>query len=249
MLKGDKVYIIRNMRMARLTKSFGSIILVLCICLMLISGCSNTNQVNGNGAIKVTDSGISSSTGNDGDPTSNAGISSDWDYIQFSPDPNSEPVVVGNYTIVDSVAGSSVVITEYNGLGGDVAIPSKINGKPVVAIGDIVFSLQTNITSVSIPDSVKTIGYAAFDGCTGLTSITIPASVTDFLGNLTFDGCNNLKAVYFEGDAPRVWGNNQFMGASPDLVIYHHKDAKGFETYGADGKMLGTWQGIPLSVY
>ena len=44
------------------------------------------------------------------------------------------------------------------------------------------------ITSVTIPDSVTSIGQSAFGGCSGLTSVTIPNSVTS-IGNVAFCNC------------------------------------------------------------
>ena len=51
------------------------------------------------------------------------------------------------------------------------------------------------MTSVTIPNSVTSIGYAAFENCTGLTSITIPNSVTN-IGNRAFSICSGLKDFY-----------------------------------------------------
>ncbi|MBP5723852.1 MAG: leucine-rich repeat domain-containing protein, partial [Bacteroidales bacterium] len=45
-----------------------------------------------------------------------------------------------------------------------------------------------NLTSVTIPNSVTSIGQMAFRGCTSLTSITIPNNVT-FIGDGAFGGC------------------------------------------------------------
>ena len=61
----------------------------------------------------------------------------------------------------------------------------------VTTIGDSAFSGCTGLTSIAIPDSVTSIGYQAFSYCKGLTSITIPDSVTS-IGYYAFDGCTNL---------------------------------------------------------
>jgi hypothetical protein len=54
-----------------------------------------------------------------------------------------------------------------------------------------VFDGCTSLTSVTIPDSVTSIGYRAFCHCTSLTSVTIPDSVTS-IGDWAFDGCENV---------------------------------------------------------
>jgi hypothetical protein len=53
----------------------------------------------------------------------------------------------------------------------------------------------------SIPNSVTSIGTAAFQGCTSLTSVTIPDSVTN-IGQLAFSSCSSLASVFFMGNAP-----------------------------------------------
>ena len=51
------------------------------------------------------------------------------------------------------------------------------------------------MTSVTIPNSVTSIGDEAFYFCDGLTSITIPNSVTS-IGNEAFAYCENIENVY-----------------------------------------------------
>ena len=50
------------------------------------------------------------------------------------------------------------------------------------------------LTSITIPNSVTSIGGFAFDGCSGLTSITIPNSVTS-IDSYTFQGCSGLTSI------------------------------------------------------
>ena len=52
----------------------------------------------------------------------------------------------------------------------------------------------TDLISVSIPESVTSIGNYAFDGCYGLTSVTIPESVTS-IGDQAFSYCRGLTVV------------------------------------------------------
>src|ERR1035441_1088797 len=70
----------------------------------------------------------------------------------------------------------TITITGYYGSGGAVVIPGTILvggiNLPVTCIGDYAFEYHTNLTNVTVPDTVITIGDAAFEGCTGLTSVT-----------------------------------------------------------------------------
>ena len=66
----------------------------------------------------------------------------------------------------------AITIIGYNCSGGAVNIPSTINGLPVTGIG-AAFENNNNVTSVTIPDSVISIGNHAFDSCYTLTSATI----------------------------------------------------------------------------
>ena len=51
-----------------------------------------------------------------------------------------------------------------------------------------------NLTSVTIPNSVTSIGDSAFIACSYLTSINIPNNVTS-IGNNCFQFCNNLTSI------------------------------------------------------
>ena len=64
----------------------------------------------------------------------------------------------------------------------------------VTSIGDDAFSDCTGLTSITIPNSVTSIGNRAFAGCSGLTSVTIPNSVTS-IGGDAFYWCSGLTSV------------------------------------------------------
>ena len=87
----------------------------------------------------------------------------------------------------------TVTITGYNGSNSAVVIPDTIDGLPVKAIFERAFEGNA-MTSVTVPNSVTSIGWWAFEYCTNLTSVTVPDSVTS-VGWLAFGNCTNLKTV------------------------------------------------------
>jgi hypothetical protein len=85
----------------------------------------------------------------------------------------------------------TITITGHTGtLVGALTIPSTINGLPVTSIGSGAFQ-GTGLTSVTIPNSVISIGTSAFFYCTSLASVTIPNSVTT-IGDSAFCNCDRL---------------------------------------------------------
>jgi hypothetical protein len=80
-----------------------------------------------------------------------------------------------------------VMITKYVGAQTCVEIPAALNGKRVIGLDDSAFA-GTSVTSVHIPETVRTIGWFAFYECATLQKVTIPASV-ESIGYAAFDGC------------------------------------------------------------
>ena len=64
----------------------------------------------------------------------------------------------------------------------------------VTSIGDYAFGGCEFLQSITIPDSVTSIGDRAFMRCSSLRSVTIPDSVTS-IGNDAFACCNSLHSV------------------------------------------------------
>ena len=125
--------------------------------------------------------------------------------------------VSGNVVIPDTVAynGTTYNVTElrpildsssYSYYGSfescsgliSVTIPNS-----VTTIGTFAFAYCSGLTSVTIPNSVTTIGDYAFLNCRGLTSVTIPNSVTT-IGNNAF---GFVKNIIYNGTATgSPWG-------------------------------------------
>lgn len=79
-------------------------------------------------------------------------------------------------------------------VSGKVVIPEAIEGYEVKWISSYAFSSCKNITEITMPDSVTSIGGSAFEGCASLAEITIPDSVTE-IGSSAFSGCTSLSKV------------------------------------------------------
>src|SRR5436309_1667453 len=92
-------------------------------------------------------------------------------------------------------ADNSITITKYTGPGGAVIIPSMTNGLQVTGIGDWAFSYfyVSGITSVTIPDSVTSIGSHAFYYA-DVTGVAIGTNVTS-IGDLAFAYCSSLTNI------------------------------------------------------
>ena len=132
---------------------------------------------------------------------------------------------------------STARIVDYNGTSTDLVIPSTLGGSKVVCIGSSAFKNNTNLTSVTIPDTVTTIENRAFSGCSnikkltlgknvseigmhafqrniGLTTLTIPDSVT-FIDTGAFGGCSKLREISIGKSVSRMGG--AVFASSPQL--------------------------------
>lgn len=111
------------------------------------------------------------------------------------------------------IGATNVCPVDKAALPDEVVIPDELGGLSVTYIGDRAFS-GTNVTSITIPDTVNTIGSFAFADCPNLTNIQLPESplsvayegafrnckaITDIsiwrVYESAFEGCTNLKKV------------------------------------------------------
>lgn len=80
----------------------------------------------------------------------------------------------------------------------------------VTSIGDKAFYICPNLTSVIIPNTVTSIGKNAFNKCDSLTSVNIPYGVTS-IGEHAFGDCSNLILVTIPNSVTSI-GANAFKG-------------------------------------
>ncbi len=102
------------------------------------------------------------------------------------------------------------VISKGSFNGSELIIPDTHNGRPVTSIGERAFSGCDNITSITIPDSVKSIGEnGAFYSCQKLKSLTLGNSV-ESIGAQSFENCFSLEKIIIP-DSVKTIGVSAFQ--------------------------------------
>ena len=130
---------------------------------------------------------------------------------------NSINVASGNthYSSIDGVLYNYVqdTLMQCPGAKTSLTIPNS-----VTSIGNNAFLYCRGLTSITIPNSVTSIGNDAFYNCSGLTSLTIPNSVTS-IGNNAFSYCRDLTSVKCLASIPPSIGNNSFQNISDTCTL------------------------------
>ena len=124
---------------------------------------------------------------------------------------------------------------------GHIDVPAKLGSASVVGIGDYAFYGCDEMTSVKIPDSVKTIGKQAFAYCSSMECVDCGKNLAT-IGSAAFSDCDILAAVQFRGTKAPVADtlkDDLFDGSTPaECTLYVNKSAKDWP--------MTTWQGRPV---
>ncbi|MGN1112967.1 MAG: leucine-rich repeat protein [Acutalibacteraceae bacterium] len=149
----------------------------------------------------------------------------------------------------DGVVYAGNVAYEYKGFSEQPIDLELTEGTTLIC--DSAFEALSFIQSVTIPESMESIGYFAFSECTGLTSVTFNA-IDCALDASSFYGCSALTGVTFGGSVASVpdyafsdcaalsqitvpdsvtrigknaFGNTAWYSAQPDGIVYAGKVA------------------------
>lgn len=144
------------------------------------------------------------------------------------------------YIVNDGVA----TLIDYTGNEPDIIVPAYVNGIPVVAIPERLFSNNevmknvviqegielidyyafldcTSLESIKLPDTLQTIEYYAFQGCSSLKSIHLPEKITD-IPKEAFSFCESLSSITVD-ENNEVYSSQDgvlFNKAKTALILY-----------------------------
>jgi hypothetical protein len=111
------------------------------------------------------------------------------------------------FKFIIATNNGAITIKGYSGSSQVVVIPATTNNLPVTTIGSAAFMDDSQMTSVTIPNSITNIGTQAFFYCSSLTNVTIPGSVIS-MGSQAFWLCG-LTSVAFSNGVTSI-GTNAF---------------------------------------
>lgn len=128
-----------------------------------------------------------------------------------------KPAILANHTLENNVCtvcgyetytvglqfelndgGNDYTVVGYTGTVKSVVVPSKYEGKPVIAIKNEAFK-ECEFEEIKLPVTIEEIGAGAFQDCKKLKNIIIPEKV-EIIKDNTFNGCKDLESVTIEGN-------------------------------------------------
>ena len=81
------------------------------------------------------------------------------------------------------------------------------------------FSYCTKLTSITLPNSITSLGNDCFSECSSLTSITLPNGIT-FLGEGCFSECTKLTSITLPKSIRHIYGGIKEVSSGSDEVNY-----------------------------
>ena len=79
-------------------------------------------------------------------------------------------------------------------VGGNIFIPSSVNGEAITALDNNLFLENSNLRYVKIAEGITTLGSSTFTTCSNLEGISLPATL-ETIGFRTFSECSSLESI------------------------------------------------------
>lgn len=134
---------------------------------------------------------------------------------------NAESFSVGDMTFV-TTSENTVELNIYSATEGDVKIPATVENAgttyTVTSIGSEVF-LNSNITSIEMPETIIKIGNNAFQFCKSLKSVVLSDNL-EYIGSKAFATCRNLSAINWPHSLKYIGSNAFLYDSTYDGEIY-----------------------------
>lgn len=144
---------------------------------------------------------------------------------------------MGIASTIKTFRGGSVILKYQGQVMTNIDIPSGVTTIPsysfydlsnenltitipntVTSIGEWAFGYCSDLTSVTIPNNVKRIGNYAFYECSDLTSVTIGNSVTS-IGTSAFQNCSGLASVTIPNSVTTINANAFDIPKMENIII------------------------------
>ncbi len=132
-------------------------------------------------------------------------------------------------TLPDSFEGMSYEIHPF-ALSGKSEITKITVPKGVTSIGDYAFSGCHNLSSITLPTGLTSIGKFAFQSCFCLDIVSVPDTVTS-IGEFAFFSCPLLRVINIPKSVVTI-GKNAFSGCmSLTINTTHNSEPSGWEGF------------------
>ena len=132
-----------------------------------------------------------------------------------------------SYTVEN---GEATIIGCEKNKEGAITVPSTLGGYPVTSIAYGAFMSCKNITSVVIPEGIKTISNTAFMFAEKITTVSVPASVKS-IGKQAFSRCDALLMVNVAAGNTAYTSVNGILFNKDKTTILHYPAGKTDTSY------------------
>ncbi len=120
----------------------------------------------------------------------------------------------------DEIA-DGIRIAGYDGTPpNELVIPGRIKGKPVLELGDAAFKGFTNLTSVTLPDSVTTMGNDCFQLCSNLTRFKIGRGLDMDFVDRRFAQCDKIAFEVASGNERFRAVDGMLIDTKAKMLVY-----------------------------